>query len=274
MKKHYFFFGFVFFFCLQSYSTISKDYFYFRFNLKDSVEFVCKDADDFWDESYCHQYKKEFLQFYVGITEYLKNPKVDLYYYHEDIKNKNTKIECSGKLTNYIDTHSRIRVKIKNIVDLENIYRLGRGIIGLEYTFNDDVYQHLFYPLIKNDIYFIKTAEQKYVEHGYFYNFHEVHEVLEETEINKKLSEMLEDIKYTASEMKSEMESPEIVGGLFHGQDIFEAMENSTIEHIREFIYYVSASPEKYRGQNWKISEVYATWIYSKTPQATIIIGK
>jgi len=54
---------------------------------------------------------------------------------------------------------------------------------------------------------------------------------------------------------------------LFDGKKIFEAMETTTRKELEEFLKYVIARPVKYAGNTWKLSEIFATWVVSKSPQ-------
>jgi len=83
------------------------------------------------------------------------------------------------------------------------------------------------------------------------------------------LDSMVADIRFTGTNMKQLMpEQNQIVqGGLFNGKKLFEAMEITTRKELEEFLKYIVARPGKYAGNTWKLSEIFATWIASKTPQ-------
>ena len=83
------------------------------------------------------------------------------------------------------------------------------------------------------------------------------------------LDSMVADIRFTGTEMKKLMPGKNqlVVGGLFDGKKIFEAMETTTRKELEEFLKYVIARPVKYAGNTWKLSEIFATWVVSKSPQ-------
>jgi len=85
------------------------------------------------------------------------------------------------------------------------------------------------------------------------------------------LDSMVADIKFTGTAMKKQMpeQNQQVVGGLFDGKKLFEAMEITTREDLEEFLKFIVAWPQNYAGNTWKLSEIYATWIVSKSPQVS-----
>ncbi len=83
------------------------------------------------------------------------------------------------------------------------------------------------------------------------------------------LTAMLNDIHYTASAMidQSDGQQQTINGGDFDGKPLFETMQIVTSADLKNFLNYVWARPEIYTGQNWKISEIFATWMVNQTPK-------
>ena len=83
------------------------------------------------------------------------------------------------------------------------------------------------------------------------------------------LDSMVADIRITGSEMKKQMpgQNQKISGGLFNGKKLFDAMEIITSKELEEFFKYIIARPERYAGNTWKLSEIFATWMVNKTPQ-------
>jgi hypothetical protein len=57
-----------------------------------------------------------------------------------------------------------------------------------------------------------------------------------------------------------------IKGGIYNGKKLFEAMLVISREDIIKFLKYMAARPQKYAGNVWKISEVFATWMTNETP--------
>ena len=85
------------------------------------------------------------------------------------------------------------------------------------------------------------------------------------------LDSMVADIRFTGTEMKKQMpgQNQLVVGGLFDGKKVFEAMETTSRKELEEFLKYVIARPVKYAGNTWKLSEIFATWVINKSPQVT-----
>jgi tetratricopeptide (TPR) repeat protein len=77
---------------------------------------------------------------------------------------------------------------------------------------------------------------------------------------------MAADIRYTAREMRSQMEPYPLMGGIFDGMDLLDAMEKTHPGHVRDFLSYVAMRPNLYTGRRWKVSETYATWLAEQTP--------
>jgi hypothetical protein len=83
------------------------------------------------------------------------------------------------------------------------------------------------------------------------------------------LDSMVADIHYTGSVMMQQMPDNNqlIKGGLYDGQKLFTAMQAVTRAELEQFLNYIIARPAKYAGHNWKISEIFATWMVSETPR-------
>ena len=85
------------------------------------------------------------------------------------------------------------------------------------------------------------------------------------------LDSMVADIKFTGSAMKKQMpeKNQQVQGGMFNGKKLFDAMETATNIQLNEFLKYMVARPQNYAGNSWKLSEIFATWMISKSPQVT-----
>ena len=80
------------------------------------------------------------------------------------------------------------------------------------------------------------------------------------------LEALLKETKFVAGAMREQMKSPDVNEGRFKGMDLFTAMENSDVHDLKCFLEYIVEHPKKYMGQQWKFSEIYATWIDSGCP--------
>lgn len=95
----------------------------------------------------------------------------------------------------------------------------------------------------------------------------------EEDETERLIITFSKDIQYTGKAMLDQKDQQQqiIVGGDFNGKNLFTAMQEITEPNVLDFLKYVWARPEKYAGQTWSISEVFATWMTNGTPK---IIGE
>lgn len=120
-----------------------------------------------------------------------------------------------------------------------NLFEIRRH--GIDLT---DVYENQFYHAM--DIFSLNAQKEKII-----------------------LDSMVADIKFTGNAMKKQMPQQNfaITGGLFKGKKLFDAMELTTRKELEEFLKYMVARPQNYAGNTWKLSEVYATWINSNSPQ-------
>ncbi|MEP7254443.1 MAG: hypothetical protein ABI666_01640 [Ferruginibacter sp.] len=87
---------------------------------------------------------------------------------------------------------------------------------------------------------------------------------------NSVIDSMVADIKYTATEMlKQNPEQDRVLDkGRFKGKKLFTVMQEITSADVKDFIDYVIYRPMRYAGHNWKVSEVFATWVDAGTPTA------
>lgn len=80
------------------------------------------------------------------------------------------------------------------------------------------------------------------------------------------IRQMVDDIHYTAENMRGEMEPVYVPSGRYKDMEILDAMAASEESDVRNFLNYVRLRPRPYMGERWKISEVYATWLVSNSP--------
>ena len=106
------------------------------------------------------------------------------------------------------------------------------------------------------------------VDESQFYHAADIFQVDQQKE-KALLDSMVADIRFTGTAMKKQLpgQNQLIEGGLFNGKRLFDAMEMTTRKALEEFLKYIVARPERYAGNTWKLSEIYATWMMNKTPQ-------
>jgi hypothetical protein len=57
-----------------------------------------------------------------------------------------------------------------------------------------------------------------------------------------------------------------ITKGTFKGQKVLNVMINCKTSQIKDFFAYMIARPRLYAGRQWKISEIFATWLTEGAP--------
>ena len=106
------------------------------------------------------------------------------------------------------------------------------------------------------------------VDETQFYNSAEVFYFGPGTE-QAIIDSMAADIRYTGKAMAEQGDGQDqtIEGGNYHGKKLFATMQTITKTDVSKFLKYAAARPSKYAGNVWKIAEVFATWMVSKTPE-------
>jgi ABC-type tungstate transport system permease subunit len=54
--------------------------------------------------------------------------------------------------------------------------------------------------------------------------------------------------------------------GMYKGKKVLDVMVACTENDIVHFFSYIIVRPDKYAGQEWKISEIFATWVHEGAP--------
>ena len=123
------------------------------------------------------------------------------------------------------------------------------------------VYDGLLFKTGSHAIRFLQVDENQF-----YYNI-EMFTMTSQRE-SEIIEAMVEDIHYTGQAMLEQ--SPEqnltIEGGIYDGKKLFAAMQEIKTSDIEKFLKYILARPLKYAGNSWKISEIFATWMASKSP--------
>ncbi|MEM7101899.1 MAG: tetratricopeptide repeat protein [Bacteroidota bacterium] len=136
----------------------------------------------------------------------------------------------------------------------------GKALAEVEIKFPEHKTGNIFFAMCQNAVQFTDVYGEP---------FYDTWEILEygSTEYDDYiLKDMVKDIHFTAGEMRNSMESPMIESGRYKGMDLFTAMEFSSTKDVLSFLRYVKERPTKYRGNTWKVSETFATWLVSSSP--------
>lgn len=133
-------------------------------------------------------------------------------------------------------------------------------LIALNITIEKPAYENIFFHLALKNIRLTSVFGEPFIDNntmlfnGRAYSMSPIHDMI------------LEDMKLVAKEMRQKMDEPRIESGLYQGYGLFSAMNVSTMEDINIFLEYIEARPLKYQGREWKLSEIYATWLVSDSP--------
>ncbi len=82
------------------------------------------------------------------------------------------------------------------------------------------------------------------------------------------LDSMVQDIQFTGNyfiENEPSM-NQHIKSGYYQGRPLLNVMRECRVEDLQEFLSYILARPRLYAGNEWKISEIFATWLSSGAP--------
>lgn len=82
------------------------------------------------------------------------------------------------------------------------------------------------------------------------------------------MDSMLADIRFTGNYfLENDASMNQLIGsGAFKGQHLLEVMKNCSSSSLVSFFEYVLARPRLYAGREWKIAEIFATWLSAGAP--------
>lgn len=102
----------------------------------------------------------------------------------------------------------------------------------------------------------------------HFYDRYAVFRHWTEAEEKLLLDSMSKDIRFTGGyflENDASM-NKEISAGMFKGQFILQVMKDCKPATVKDFFEYIIARPKLYAGREWKLSEIFATWLSAGAP--------
>lgn len=82
------------------------------------------------------------------------------------------------------------------------------------------------------------------------------------------LDSMVADIRFTGDyfyENDPSLNKP-IISGSYEGRPLLNVMRECRAEDLRDFLDYVLVQPKLYAGREWKLSEIFATWLSNGAP--------
>lgn len=120
-------------------------------------------------------------------------------------------------------------------------------------------------PLLTNGIVFTNNYREPVYNYRYLYYY-------ADSLINNDLASV---IKYQVDDVVQTLAADTATDrkflvkgdkGIFAGENVMLALSHSNAEHIRLFNHFINEYPLKYRGNLFKFSEIYATWVINNTP--------
>lgn len=90
----------------------------------------------------------------------------------------------------------------------------------------------------------------------------------EKTDETDLIDSMVADIKFTGNYFQANNPSMDVLAkdGQFKGKKTFTVMTACEPAYVKDFLDYVIARPRLYAGKEWKISEIFATWVSEGAP--------
>jgi hypothetical protein len=85
----------------------------------------------------------------------------------------------------------------------------------------------------------------------------------------KVIDSLVADIKFTGGYFLNEAPSMNVLikTGDYKENKVLDVMTNCTAEDVIAFLDYIIARPRLYAGKEWKISEIFATWLSEGAPK-------
>lgn len=118
----------------------------------------------------------------------------------------------------------------------------------------------LAYDLFRFRINFLNSYDDK------LFNCEEWNTFRAETEMTL-IQTLADEVRYYGGEMRGKMPSQLLQGGKYKDLDMFDAMVRTSADDMRNFLHFIRSYPAHYAGQDWKIAEIYATWLTHNMPE-------
>ncbi len=95
-----------------------------------------------------------------------------------------------------------------------------------------------------------------------------IYDQWEKTDETSLIDSMVADIKFTGNYFQANNPSMDVLAkdGRFKGKKTFSVMISCQPGYVKDFLDYVIARPRLYAGREWKISEIFATWVSEGAP--------
>jgi hypothetical protein len=111
--------------------------------------------------------------------------------------------------------------------------------------------------------------EMKDVYDSSFYNRYNVFSNWSKDKEENAIQAMIKDINFTGTYFKENNAAADVLvkSGEYRGQSTFDMMINCSTSLLCDFFDYIIARPRNYAGRDWKVSEVFATWLSEGAPK-------
>ena len=192
---------------------------------------------------------------YAGISVGMECSVWGLHY--SDFPTHNESTLAKGQIISMTDTSA---VAVLTELDTSSVKQVYAGdLLNVQLT-GKEGYQGIFYDMLTYSIFF--NDQNELLINDYSNVFYSDSEEMEQD----YLDEMSEDIRSLGLYLVDQMDDQDIESGLFDGQTMLTAMQETNSRDVLSFLRYVNARPAKYLGKTWKISETYATWMTGGSP--------
>jgi hypothetical protein len=83
------------------------------------------------------------------------------------------------------------------------------------------------------------------------------------------IDSLVTDIRFTGEYFSQQEDGTKavVIKGKNSGLSVLELMKSCEAADVRNFLSFILSNPRKYAGHEWKIAEIYATWILKGSPQ-------
>jgi hypothetical protein len=101
-----------------------------------------------------------------------------------------------------------------------------------------------------------------------FFNRYKIFSQWTQAAENDAIQAMVNDIKWTGNYFNTNNPDADqlVKSGVDKGKSTLALMINCTSAQLHHFFEYILARPRNYAGKNWKISEIFATWLVAGAP--------
>ncbi len=125
-----------------------------------------------------------------------------------------------------------------------------------------------FKKLLLYSAFVTDNAKQRILDRRYYYYYFDN---WSDSSVQKILQKNVDEIvdMLAADTLTDKTYATRATTGIFTGKNMMKAMAETRFEHINYFVNFLLEYPAKYIGNDYKFSEIYATWIINNAPLTT-----